>query len=107
NQWYQVAYGLTAPDSLSSVSIAVGSLAEGYINFGWFGPLLIMFPLGYFLGSMQRIVLRLDAGLLFSCVGAALAPQFLSVESQMAEYVAGSAQQILVVVLVFVLVLKL
>lgn len=107
NQWYQVTYGLTAPNSLSSVSIAVGSLAESYISFGWLGPLLIMFPLGYFLGSMQRIVLRLEAGLLFSCVGAALVPQFLMVEAQMAQYVAGLAQQMLVAVLVLLPVLKL
>jgi len=107
NQWYQVTYGLTAPDSLSSVSIAVGSLAESYISFGWLGPLFIMFPFGYFLGSMQRVVLRVEAGLLFSCVGAALVPQFLAVESQMAQYVAGLAQQILVAVLVLLPVLKL
>lgn len=106
NQWYQVSYGLTLPRELSNVSIAVGTLAESYINFGWLGPVLIMFPLGIFLGSLQRILLHADSGLLFSSVGAVLVPQLLAVESQMAQYVAGLAQQVLVVLLALVPVLK-
>jgi hypothetical protein len=106
NHWYQVTYGLTMPGQLSTVSIAVGTLAESYINFGWPGPVLIMFPLGMFLGSLQRIFLRSDSGLLFSSLGAVLVPQLLAVESQMAEYVAGLAQQVFVVLLVLIPVLK-
>jgi hypothetical protein len=106
NHWYQVSYGLTLPKEISTVSIAVGTLAESYINFGWLGPVLIIFPLGIFLGSMQRIFLRADSGLLFSSVGAVLVPQLLGVESQMAEYVAGLAQQVFVVLLVLIPVLK-
>jgi hypothetical protein len=106
NRWYQVSYGLTYPGEISSVSIAVGTLAESYINFGWLGPVLIIFPLGIFLGYMQRIFLRADSGLLFSSVGAVLVPQLLAVESQMAEYVAGLAQQVFVVLLVLIPVLK-
>ena len=88
------------------MSIAVGTFAESYINFGWLGPVLIIFPLGIFLGSMQRIFLRADSGLLLSSVGAVLVPQLLAVESQMAEYVAGLAQQVFVVLLVLTPVLK-
>jgi hypothetical protein len=106
NRWYQVSYGLTYRGEISSVSIAVGTFAESYINFGWLGPVLIVFPLGIFLGSMQRIFLRADSGLLLSSVGAVLAPQLLAVESQMAEYVAGLAQQVFVVLLVLIPVLK-
>lgn len=106
NRWYQVSYGLTEPSNLSSVSIAVGTVAESYINFGWLGPVLIMFPLGVFLGSFQRIFLHADSGLLFSSVGAVLVPQLLTVEAQMAEYVAGLAQQIFVVLLVLIPTLK-
>lgn len=102
NHWYQVSYGLTQEKHLSSVSIAVGTAAESYINFGWFGPILIMFPLGVFLGSFERIFLHADSGLLFSSLGAVLIPQLLSIESQMAEYVAGLAQQIFLVVLVLI-----
>jgi len=102
NHWYQVTYGLTDPNQLSTVSIAVGTVAESYINFGWFGPVLIIFPLGIFLGSFERIFLHADSSLLFSCVGAVLVPQLLAIEAQMAEYVAGLAQQIILVLLVLV-----
>jgi hypothetical protein len=106
NHWYQVSYGLTLPQQLSNVSIAVGTLAESYISFGWVGLLLIMFPLGVFLGSVQRIFLRADSGLLFSSLGAVMVPQLLTVESQMAEYVAGLVQQTFVVLLVLMPTLK-
>jgi hypothetical protein len=106
NRWYQVSYRLTLPGELSRVSISVGTLAESYISFGWLGPVLIMFPLGIFLGSLQRIFLHADSGLLFSSLGAVLVPQLLAVESQMAQYVAGLAQQVFVVLLVLIPVLK-
>jgi hypothetical protein len=102
NHWYQVSYGLTDPHQLSTVSIAVGTVTESYINFGWFGPVLIIFPLGIFLGSFERIFLDADSSLLFSCVGAVLVPQLLAIEAQMAEYVAGLTQQIILVLLVLV-----
>lgn len=102
NHWYQVEYGLTPRKQLSSVSISVGTAAESYINFGWFGPVLIMIPLGVFLGSFERIFLQADSGLLFSSLGAVLIPQLLGIESQMAEYVAGLVQQISLVLLVVI-----
>ena len=46
NQFYQVAYGLTGEEQLGQVSIAAGTLTEGYINFSWPGALGIMFLLG-------------------------------------------------------------
>jgi hypothetical protein len=102
NRWYQVQYGLTDPQNLSTVSIAVGSVAESYISFGWLGPLLVIFPLGLFLGTFERIFLHADSGVLFSCVGAVLFPQLLAIESQMAQYVAGLAQQIALILLVLI-----
>ena len=102
NRWYQVSYGLTLPRELSSVSIAVGTVAESYINFGWFGPVFIMLPLGVFLGYFQRILLNADSGLLFNSLGAVLAPQLLAIDAQMAEYVSGLAQQIFVVLLALI-----
>jgi len=100
NRWYQVNYGLTDPQNLSTVSIAVGTVAESYINFGWFGPLLVIFPLGIVLGSFERIFLHSDSGVLFSCLGAVLIPQLVAIESQMAQYIAGLAQQIVLVLIV-------
>jgi hypothetical protein len=102
NHWYQVEYGLTEPSNLNVVSIAVGTVAESYINFGWLGPLLVILPLGIFLGFFERLFLRADAGLLLSCIGAVLVPQLLAVEAQMAEYVAGLVQQIALVLMILV-----
>jgi O-antigen polysaccharide polymerase Wzy len=107
NRWYQVRYGLTDPENLSVVSIAVGTVAESYINFGWFGPVLVIFPLGIFLGSFERIFLHSDSGVFFSCLGAVLLPQLLTIEAQMAQYVAGLVQQIGLVLLVLVPTLEL
>ena len=106
NQWYQVSYGLTLQRELSNVSIAVGTLAESYINFGWLGLVLVMLPLGVLLGSFQRIFLHADSGLLFSSLGAVLVPQLLTIDAQMAQYVAGLAQQIFVVLLVLIPTLR-
>ena len=105
NAWYQVSYHLTAPRNLQGVSIAVGTLTESYISFGWFGPLLIMVPLGIVLALFQRFFLRSGAGVVLSTIGAVLIPQFLSVESQLAQYLAGSAQQVAVALLVLLPVL--
>jgi hypothetical protein len=106
NHWYQVSYHLTIPRNLQNVSIAVGTLSESYINFGWFGPMIIMFPLGVFLGCFQRVFLRADAGLFFSSLGVVLVPHLIGIESQMAEYVAGLAQQMFIVLLVLLPILK-
>jgi len=107
NRWYQVQYGLSDSRQLSSVSIAVGTVAESYMNFGWFGPVLVILPLGVFLGSFERFFLYSDSGLLFSCLGAVLVPQLLAIEGQMAEYVAGMVQQIALVLLVLIPTLEL
>lgn len=102
NRWYQVRYGLTDPQALSTVSIAVGTVAESYINFGWLGPMLVILPLGVFLGTFERVFLDADSGVLFSCLGAVLVPQLVGIEAQMAQYVSGLAQQIALVLLVLI-----
>lgn len=106
NQFYQVAYGLTDPDRLSSVSIAVGTLAESFINFGWWGPFLIMIPLGIFFDYFQHAFLARDSGWVFNAVGIALIPNFLAIESQLAQYLAGILQCVVVLLLVLWPVLR-
>jgi hypothetical protein len=106
NRWYQVSYRLTSGAGLGSVSIAVGTLAESYINFSWFGPLLVMLPLGVFLGCVQLILLHHNSGLLLNSLGVVLLPGFLGIESQMAQYVAGLAQQVLIAMVVLAPVLE-
>jgi hypothetical protein len=68
--------------------------------------MIIMFPLGVFLGCFQRVFLRADSGLFFSSLGAVLVPHLIGIESQMAEYVAGLAQQMFIVLLVLLPILK-
>ena len=96
NRWYQVAYRLTMRNDLKGVSIAVGYLTESYINFGWFGPPVVMFCLGMLLGLFDEVFLRPCSGLLLNSIGVALLPQLLGVEAQLAQYIAGFGQQIAV-----------
>jgi len=96
NRWYQVSYRLTMRNDLNGVSIAVGYLPESYINFGWFGPPVVMFCLGILLGLFDKIFLRPRSGLLLNSIGVALLPQLLPVEAQLAQYIAGFGQQVAV-----------
>jgi hypothetical protein len=96
NRWYQVAYRLTGRNDLNGVSIAMGYLPESYVNFGWFGPPLVMFCLGIFLGLFDKIFLRPGSGLLLNSIGVALLPQLVPVEAQLAQYISGFGQQVVV-----------
>ena len=62
NRWYQVAYRLTSRNDLNGVSIAVGYLPESYINFGWFGPPVVMFVLGILLRSVRQDLFASEFG---------------------------------------------
>ena len=106
NQFYQVAYGLSTEDELSSVSIAVGFLTEGFINFGWVGVVGIMFLMGAFFDFYEKTFLAAKAGVLMTGIGLILLPGFLSVESQMAQYLGGLAQQVVVTILVMLPVVR-
>jgi hypothetical protein len=101
NQFYQVAYGLTREDALDSVSIAVGSLGEAYMNFGWIGVPFVTFVIGIILGLYQRLFLSKTSGGFLFGIGIALIPQILAIEGQLAQYLAGMIQQILFCVLIF------
>jgi len=100
NQYYQVAYGLTSEDDLGKVSISVGLLTEGFMNFGWAGVVSIMFLAGVLFDFYQRTFLSKTSGALMTGIGVILLPQFLGVESQMAQYVGGILQQVVVTLLV-------
>lgn len=104
NGWYQLAYHLILPNY--DVGMAVGTATESYINFGWFGPPLVMFCLGLLLGLFEKILLRVKSGLLLSSIGVALLPGLLSIESQMAVYIAGLVQQTFFAVMVLIPVLE-
>jgi len=95
NQYYQVAYGLTREENLEGVSISVGVLTEGYISFGWPGALGIMFLLGIFFDYFQTTFLSRTSGQLLTSLGIVLLPQFLTVDSQLAQYLGGLIQQVI------------
>jgi hypothetical protein len=101
NQFYQVAYGLSSEEELGTVSIAVGVLAEGFISFGWFGAIGIMFLLGIFFDIYQKVFLSATSGIFMIAMGILLLPSMLAVESQMAQYLGGILQQVLFTVIVF------
>jgi len=107
NQFYQVAYGLTAEEQLGQVSIAAGTLTEGYINFSWPGAVGIMFLLGIFFDFYQTTFLSIKSGPLLQAVGVVLLPTFLSIESQMAQYLGGIIQEVVVIMIVMLPAIKL
>lgn len=106
NQFYQVAYGLTAEEQLGQVSIAAGTLTEGYINFSWPGALGIMFLLGIFFDFYQTMFLSIKSGPLLQAVGVVLLPTFLSIESQLAQYLGGIVQEVVVILIVMLPAIK-
>jgi hypothetical protein len=55
-----------------------------------------MFCIGIFLGLFDKVFLHPGSGLLLNSIGVVLLPQLLQVEAQLAEYVAGVGQQIVV-----------
>lgn len=107
NQFYQVAYGLTSEDALAQTSIASGTLAEGYINFSWPGALGIMFLLGVFFDFYQATFLSPKAGPLLQAIGVVLLPTFLAIESQLAQYLGGILQEVVIILLVMLPAIKL
>jgi hypothetical protein len=106
NQFYQVAYGLTSEDDLGRVSFSVGLLTEGFINFGWPGVVGIMFVAGIFFDLYQKTLLSKTSGALMTGIGVILLPQFLAVESQMAQYVGGIVQQVVVSLIVMLPIIR-
>src|SRR5579872_113131 len=100
NQFVQVAYGFTSPRDLARVSIAVGSLTEAYINFGWIGVIVVMVTLGTLLSWVESSFLNPDVGVLYSAIGMLTALQLLSIESQLGVYLSGMVGRVLLLLVV-------
>jgi hypothetical protein len=94
NRFYQVTYGLTAERNLDGVSISVGMLAEAYISFGWIGAVAVMVFVGAVLDCLAALLLARNTGALMKGLGMALLPGLSGVESQMAQYLGGLLQQL-------------
>lgn len=106
NEFYQVAYGLSEEQDLDTVSIAVGFMAEGFINFGWVGVAGIMFLVGIFFDFYRKMFLTRTSGLLLNGIGVVMLGQLLSLEFQIAQYFGGITQQVIVALLVLLPVIR-
>jgi hypothetical protein len=105
NQFYQVAYGVTAQKDLKSVSISVGLLAEGYINFGWLGAAVVMFLLGVLLDFWNETLLTGRSMLLLG-LGIVLLNTIVSVESNVVQALSGIVQHVFLTLVVFFPVIR-
>jgi hypothetical protein len=106
NQYYQIAYGLSTEEDLARVSISVGLLTEGFMNFGWAGVVGVMFLAGIFFDFYQKTFLAKSSGALMTGIGVILLPQFLAVESQMAQYLGGIVQEVVVTLIVMLPIIR-
>ena len=106
NRFYQVTYGMTAERDLDGVSISVGILTEAYISYGWTGTIALMLLVGIFLNAVNIVLLGRDSGVLMKAIGIALLPMFGSADAQMAQFLGGFLQQILLVIVVMLPILR-
>jgi hypothetical protein len=106
NRFYQIAYGLSDQRGLDYTSISSGCLAESYINFGWFGVVGIMFLIGMILGVYERATFVARSNSYFLAIGLTLLPGFLTIDSQLAQYMSGVVQQLVLMLLAFLPILK-
>jgi hypothetical protein len=101
NQFFQVEYGLTRRDNLKAVSIACGFEAEGYMNFGWFGVVAVGVLVGFALGIYELVFFSGSANLTGTAIGLVMLPTFLTIESQLVQYLGGLLQIIFAAAIVF------
>ncbi|MDX6692478.1 MAG: hypothetical protein QOF02_81 [Blastocatellia bacterium] len=106
NRFYQVAYGITAEEDLEFGSFGAGTLAEGYINFGWPGVVGLMFLLGIFFDWFQWTFLTESSGYLLRGIGVALLPYFLAVESQLGNYLGATLQRVGLILLLMIPIVR-
>ena len=106
NQFYQLAYGVTRDIDLPHISISIGTLGEAYINFGWFGALTMMLLIGMFFDFWRATFFGGGQNQLAMAIGIALVPQLIAVEFQLAQYLSGIAQDIALVMLLFLPALR-
>lgn len=86
NRFYQVAYGITPEDRLHTVSIAIGFMTEGYVNFGWLGVVFACFVVGVVIGLVQSVFLKSAASYISIGLGVTLIELILKIETQLGLY---------------------
>jgi hypothetical protein len=106
NKFYQVEYGLTRPEDLRGVSIASGFESEAYMNFGWLGVFGISLLVGILFSVLKLHLFSTSNSDFLRAVGLSLLPSIVAIESQMAMYVGGLVQTILLTYILFLPVLR-
>jgi hypothetical protein len=101
NQFFQVEYGLTEKQRLSTVSIACGFEAEGYMNFGWAGIVAVGLLVGFVLGIYELAFFSAGSSMTAIAVGLAMLPGFLTIEGQLVQYLGGILQLAFAAAIVF------
>ena len=101
NQFFQVEYGLTEKQNLNTVSIACGFEAEGYMNFGWAGIIPVGLLVGFVLGIYEIAFFPVGSSMTAIAVGLAMLPGFLTIESQLVQYLGGILQLAFAAAIVF------
>jgi hypothetical protein len=101
NQFFQVEYGLTEKQNLKTVSIACGFEAEGYMNFGWAGIVPVGLLVGFALGIYELAFFSAGSSMTAIAVGLAMLPGFLTIESQLVQYLGGILQLAFAAAIVF------
>jgi hypothetical protein len=95
NQFFQVEYGVTAKEDLPNVSMACGFEAEGYMNFGWLGTIIVGLLVGIAFAYYECAFFSTNSSLAATAVGLVLlVPGFLTIEWQLVTYL-GNIVQIL------------
>jgi hypothetical protein len=101
NQFFQVEYGLTTRENLANVSIACGFEAEGYMNFGWTGVVVVGFFVGVAFGYYEKAFFSPSSSLASTAIGLCVLPGFLSIEGQLVVYLGGLLQIVFAAMIVF------
>ena len=71
------------------------------MNFGWIGILAVGFLIGFAFGIYEVACFSAGSGLAATAVGLALLPGFLTIESQLVQYLGGILQLALAAGIVF------
>jgi hypothetical protein len=106
NQFYQLAYDINRPQDLGQISIAIGSMTEAYISFGWVGVAVIMFLEGLVFALFERMFFSLSSGPLMWSIGIVVTLDLLLIECQMAQYLGGIFQKAILTFLIFLPILR-
>lgn len=96
NDFYAVSYGITTEEGAKTSTFGVSLLGESFINFGWFGIVLVMVLQGIIISLLERIFGGSRSGAGGAAVFIAFFVFFLNGIGSSAEIVFGNILQNLI-----------